>query len=549
MSEQVKESSTKPGNRSVAAFLTRLTQVCTTKLGKTIGAILLFLVILFTVRALQTRFDIVALWEDDLRCYESFLSWDFWTFVFPNSRPASAFYLWVGFAIFGANVTGLVWYWAFWFSAVILSAFFLFYEVSKRKTLSLLLAAVLLFSRLNWYYYIVHMGVMESITLLHAIWAAFFAIRFIRTKRWYWALIAFAVAIMATFSHERFLGLPPIITVLAVIYLQKWPRKVIGGGIGVLGSFSLFFFKTVILHQPFWVSGGAIETTFDIRILITHFFQIFVNCFALWGDAHWIGGMSNALLSGEGIGLMVFSIIGFSLLFLIALWGFVRIITTKNWAKFAIALLLTGIYLVLAMGGSITQKDVETRWIFPPLLFLLSFIAVTMTEWKLPTMKKEARQITFLWDSRLYLTSCTILMCVSSLCFNTYISNNRYRFYIDDWNASARLFKELLIDGYHTSGKEGVAVYTMTKHMEGARGILDQYGIKDYRVFTEQDPFPAVAPFADPYSVVINDTMVTPLLPTYQFDLWQTWVGHDFNFYTFASDILLNDIYVSRLTL
>ncbi len=511
-----------------------------------LGGALLFLALLISVRALQNAYvNITIIWEDDADYYYHYARSSFFEFVFISGRPVSRLLMSIGFKMFDTNVNGLLWYWAFFYAAALLALYILIAYVTRKPLFSLPFLFLALASRLNWYYYDCAHGVMESSALLFALLAAIFACRFVRSHRWPALLISGIFATLSMLAHERYLGVVIAVGIAGVILIKGiWPRIIVGAS--AASSFGGFFLlKTVVANRDFWIVTGHQEITTDPIQLMRNFWRIFVNCFSLDETNHWYSGMSNQMLDDYGHLVMGLStalaIVGCVFVIYDIVYSFIR----KDFLHLSFYLILILCYAGVAAGASVSKERIENRWIYGPQVFLICLWALGIGSFRLPKKITQMR-----YYHRCYPTlgvgAVTILLVAFMANSGLYVTNNKFQFFVDEWEKQGTHWEQSLVVPFRESGKEKLCICTTDDQYRLLRYLLDQTHINGITTlsFEGQWDYPNYEAWDDTYFVRWQNEAATPIGCDYEYHDGDVWVGKNYSFYVKAvSDYLPFSVY------
>lgn len=506
-----------------------------------VGFALLFLALLFCVRALQSAYvNITILWGDDADFYYHYARASFAEFVFVSGRPVSRFLMSIGFLMFGTNVSGLLWYWAFFYALAMLALYVLLVYLTRKPLFSLPFLFVALVSRLNWYYYDCAHGIMESSALLFALIGAIFACRFVRSRKWQALLIGGIFATLAMLAHERYLGIVIAIGIAGVILIKGiWPRIIVGAS--AASSFGGFFLlKTVVANGDFWVVTGHHEITKDPIQLLSNFWRIFVNCFSLDETNHWYSGMSNQMLDGTGRVFMGLStalaIIGCIFVVYDIILSFIKM-DSFHLSFYLILILCFG---GITAGGSVSAERIENRWIYGPQVYLICIWALSIVSFRLPEKIAKMRYYRR-WYPAAGAGAIAILLVAFLASSGLYVSNNKFQFFVDEWEKQGTHWEQSLVTPFRESGKTKLCICSTDDQDRSLHYLLDQTNTGDVTTLSYEGVwnYPAYEEWQDTYFVRWKDEIATPIGFDYEYHDGDVWVGKNYSFFVEAvSDYL-----------
>ena len=499
------------------------------------GAILIWLVLLVAIHSIQQQFfNIGVIWGDDFNIYNSMLKHGFWYVVGASSRPISLVFILLGFQLFGINTSLLGWYWAAFFAFALVCVYVLFSYVTRNLWLPFVFLLAALFSRLNWYYYIVAWGVMESLALAFTCLSLLFLVRWHRDRKWPSFVICLVFALLTLLCHERFLALPVVIAIIGVILGQGWKQKTVFGVSGVLISVAFYILKTVVLGMSFWVVTGKVDISLDIGTLVHNFWRLFVNCFYLDESQHWYTGLSTSMVQGAGSVAMAFSVAFAILCFVFVIYDLVLGLYEKRWHHVTVYLFIAFFYLAVAAGGSVSPDRIEPRWVYPAQMMVFLLWAFALRSFRLPEGARlklsPAGKIAAVQGSRIGVSAFTLLaLSLSSF----YVMNNRYRYYIDDWYSEGQTYYDSIIKPYRESGKEALFLLTTAECEAEAKQILKLYPPKTtYLVVNGVGEKPAKEKWNDCHICIWNpQSPQAELYSDLTFSMKGEWMEESLSFY------------------
>ncbi len=168
--------------------------------------------------------EIKGLYMDDLYLWSCYGEQSFREFVFPigSTRFRFIFYLasWLELFFLGNHVTWMVPFNIILNSLIAFSIYCMAVRMSKRKLVSLAAAAAYLLSRMSYYQIGQFYGLMESLGLWAALGILYFLYRYVNGKDTGAFLMANLLYFLASFIHERYMVLLPVL-VLGLVFGAK----------------------------------------------------------------------------------------------------------------------------------------------------------------------------------------------------------------------------------------------------------------------------------------------------------------------------------------
>lgn len=491
----------------------------------------LFLALTVVIHIYASRhFDITILWEDDAREYLSLQKNGLGLRVWKTGRPIATFFICLGYLIFGLNTGLLSWYWAAFFALALVCVFLLFYYASGSFWLSALFLGAATFSRLNWYYYIVGFGVMESLALGFSCLSALFLVRYIRSGGWKNVFASALLVACALFSHERFMAMALVFGIVGAIFTKGWWKRllVLFGGILISGLFIVY--KAVFLQVNPFVVTGRTEITTSFPLLWEHFWTIFINCFGLVENVNWYAGMTTEMIETKGALFLGLTLaIGFVLLAL-AIFDLVRSILKKDWSHFGVYLALGLFYAAIAAGGCVSPSRIETRWNYPPQIFLFAILLFALSSLRLPHFEKGER----INEKTVGVTAKAVtgfLLAVGVAVSGLYVLRNRFHFYIDDWYKTGSSYYTQIIDSFQKSGKEKLCIVAPKANQSNIETILSLYPVEGVRaIYDEVGTFPESNQWSQYYFLNYENGAYTRLKYDAEIYVQNTWIQESYSF-------------------
>ena len=423
---------------------------------------------------------------DDGNEYVLFTKYNFFEYFFFDHRPVTAFFMGLGFTMFGHATTPLLVYASLFFALTIVALFILFKEASGSCLLAAIFSAAALFSRLNWYYYAGYFGIMESLALGMAALALFFMIRFIRNRgHGVWLVLSAVFTLLACWSHERYILLFAVPVIAALIGFAGWKRKLLFAGISA-GIVAVFLVDRLWISRGTLMAATGASIVWDIASIFRNFFKLLVNTFTLYDDVWYLSGVTNAML--DDWHRFVFAATGI-LLLAIVLMGlvlFVLDLKKKRFANSFIFLAIGVFYGFTAAGGSVSTGRVEPRWMFTSQMFLFALCAFSIanlcsyleikkkgTDASGPIYQKPRPDSSF---------GLSLLVALGVIGTGVYTINNKVHYYIDDGADQALYFQHSILDHYKALGATELLVAADRQSQNSLGGLIPQWDLEKWHL-------------------------------------------------------------------
>ena len=442
-----------------------------------------FLVFFFAIRAISaSAFSYRWFYGDDGLNYISFSNSTFYEYVFGNGRPVSYFFIWLAFRFFGNDINALLWVYAFFFALPMTVFFFLVRAVTKRNYLLTILCSLPAFlSRLNWYYFISILGIMESLALAFLLLSVYCSIRFVDSRSNRYVFFGLLFYLACIFSHERYIavGLVWVLLILFLSPFKTWKRFFFS--LLPIGCFLLFYlFKTVAIQKPFWVVSGDQSLSNNIGILFRHFLKSILNCFTLYEDQAWFSGLSNAMLTPFWATVFY---VGGALFASCFLLGLILVLfrpefNCNNRHTVGVLLLFAGAVLAAA---SVSTERIEMRWVYPGQCLILLIFAYCWGQsfFVFKSLDRPRKMNTFYS----LLASVSLLLMASTYVYSV---ENRYIFYLVDDNRKADIYYSNLVVPFAESGCSRLSVVCESDKRYLLDSFLFQFHV-DYELIDPAD--------------------------------------------------------------
>ena len=431
---------------------------------------------------------------DDGAEYVSYTQYGFFEFFFFDHRPLTAFFMGLGFAMFGHNVTALLVYASLFFALTIVAVFVLIREVSGSYIFALAFSAMALFSRLNWYFYANYFGVMESLALGMAALALFFLVRFIRNREHpVWFILFVAFVLLASWAHERYFLLFLVSIIAALVGFAGWKRKLVFTGVA-LGALAVFFIDRFLIARGSFLSATGTAIVWDIPAMFRNFFKLIVNTFTLADDVWYLSGITNQMLDGwhqflfTATGILLLAIVIVGLVF------FVLDLVKKRYLNAFVFLSVLAFYLFTAAAGSVSVSRVEPRWMFTCQVFLFALCSHSMTDcFSFFEDRKQRPASPFYRRPATYISlGLSALLAVGVIGTGFYALNNKEHYYIDDGADQALYYQHAILDFSREVGATDLLVAADEPSRITLAGLIPQWDLEHWNLINinELDQYP-----------------------------------------------------------
>ena len=438
-------------------------------------------------------FPASVLTMDDPSNYRNFLHSDFHTYVFGWSRPASSALIWVAFTLCHADALKLQLFETGMFALFLVSFFVLLYAVAKNYFVSWFFSIAIIFSRLNWYFMIAVLGMMESLALMSCCFCAAFLIYFIKTRKIWYLLPSFLFYALAFLSHERYFIIGVFLVFFAIVRARGIWLKLLIAILPIAAFGAFYYFRTVVLGIPFWVVTGRTAISLDIEFLLNHFRNILTNTIGFDVDDIWYAGYSNFLLKGNEWHVQLFS---YPALALLVCWFplEIRYIIDKDAGGFWTGLLLLGFCFSLAAAGSVSPERVEMRWVFSAQVYVFALLAYSLNIFFDHQFVRTKERKKAAWVLK---TTGVLIALVLSCSFqnsNVFFVQNKTAFYLDNEQSTMDMIYSATIIPMKLENKDHLWVSTSNDFAHFVEDVLIQSDeLKSYFISTPANPIPRPA--------------------------------------------------------
>lgn len=438
-------------------------------------------------------FPASVLTMDDPSNYRTFLQTDFHTYVFGWSRPVASAVIWVAFTLCRADALKLQLFETGLFALFLVSFFVLIYAVSKNFFVSWFFSIAIIFSRLNWYFMIAVMGMMESVALTSCCFCAAFLIWFIKTRNNWYLLFSFLFYGLAFLSHERYFIIGVFIVFFAIVRERSIWLKLLLALLPVAAFGAFYYYRTVVLGIPFWVVTGRTAIALDIDLLLTHFKNILVNTIGFDVEQVWFAGYSNFLLEGNEWHVKLFA---YPALAVLVCWLplEIRYIIDKDAGGFWTGLGLLGFCFSLAAAGSVSPERVEMRWVFSSQVFVFALLAFSLGIFFDHQFVRTRERRGAAWALKTTGVVIALVLACSFQNSNIFFTQNRTSFYLDSEQNTMDMIYSATIIPMKLANKENLWVSTSNEMAHFVDDVLIQSDeLKSYFISTPSNPIPRPA--------------------------------------------------------
>ena len=347
---------------------------------------------------------IKGLYMDDLYLWSCYGEQSFLEYVFPmgSTRFRFLYYLisWLELAFVGNHVTWIVPINIVLNAAIAFTIYRIAFRIGGRRFVSIALSVAYLLSRMAYYQIGQLYGTMESMGLWAAIGILYFLYRYVNERDGKSYLLAHVLYFCASFIHERYMALIPVL-LLALLLGQgekvqksdgdmeaaygksrrrrteeeyrtpKWQFFLLS--IGIFGLIMLIRLFTIGTLSPAGTGGTDVADTFDTAEAVAHAWEQVGFVFGVGTGPDYLCGMTFAD-SPDNIKNMIH-----------ACWGILGVLVAVFAVRWALDsgrrlshlknVLLFLAFIALCIGSSSVTIRVEMRWVYVVYAAALLFLS------------------------------------------------------------------------------------------------------------------------------------------------------------------------------
>ena len=326
-----------------------------------------YIALMFAVYLVCSQQKIEGLYMDDLSGWIGFReSENFWNYIWGTSafkfRPVSGLFMGIGFALAGAN-TKILWFWLVavnYLVAVII--FRVFKAVIKDALLAFLGTLVYVLSRFAYYSAGQYHGVMELSATLMSVLVLYYVLVAVEAVRPGKHIVLAAVfSLLATFAHERYMSLPVLVILAALLTKTPIKKKVIYSAIAAAVLVFILVLRKVMFSNNAWAGTGGSDMVagLNIKQVIKFFisgclYQLGINV----GPAYLAGFDYYEVPSW----VYTLNVVSWCVILICIVRAIINKKLFRNWKKYFLIVAFIGATLIV----SCTTIRLELRWMYTP---------------------------------------------------------------------------------------------------------------------------------------------------------------------------------------
>lgn len=286
-------------------------------------------------------------------------------------RPVANLAWLISYKIFNVNYLGYLCALVTLHAISTTSVYWIVKKNTEKRIYGIFMALIFESSFLAYYGVISITGLVESICTFLLIWILYFIIEFYKSKsnQYIWCVIVLLTLIV--FTHERFLVLAPIVSIVYWVYSDdKKIKKILMSLVILLPDIFNIFLKKVILKSAVMVGTGWAAIEINVKQIMLFVLESIEILFGINNGPQYLNGYSFD--SSSIINKIACFIVAFCLLFII-MYYITQNLKKHQWCefiKFGIAILWVG---VLMISYCLTIR-VEVRWVYAPYIVFMTYI-------------------------------------------------------------------------------------------------------------------------------------------------------------------------------
>ena len=489
---------------------------------------------------------------DDAREYLIYVDSGFGGYFWCSPRPLTYFFMGLGFAMFGHYAPALMIYACLFFAAMITSLYMASKEISNSIIISIFVAVLAIFSRLNWYFYATYFGVMENLALMCLILSILFAVRFLRNKNKISSYLLVCLFYICTaFLHERYMFAFVPAVILSLYAWNGWKKKLLFTAIPVaLFGFFLIYRVFVANATPFVVTGRT-SISLNLITLLSNFWHNFISMFTLHETSPWLVGILNENLDALGHFLFIITTILLLAIFVAGVVLSIYFAVKKKFSYLIIGVLL-GVYCAIMLAaGSVSPTRVEPRWTYSgqasALLFVGLSIQMIADFFKQPNLFKEGINKKD-WYIKLPVILSLVIGLVPFVGLSFYAQENKQQYYICDDIARTKRYEQYIHKTMIDEGKDKLTIICDDYNFYYLNLTVPQWeDVNDYEIITFDKVDTTSISTIDNYVCICHgDVIDKPLTPSFTETIFENyWMeGSSYSFYINGT---ISDLYLKLM--
>lgn len=349
--------------------------------------------------------ELKGLYMDDLYLWSCYGEQSFTEFVFPmgSSRFRFLFYLasYLELMLIGSHVTWMVPFNIILNACIAFSIYKIALHFNRNHIFSTAAGIAYLLSRMAYYQIGQFYGLMESLGLWAAVGMFYFLYRYVNERNTGAFLWANLLYFSASFIHERYMVLFPVLLLALLlgsgkkglyeeglredgVYTRsrrrrepekactaKWILLIVT--LGVFGLIQLIRFITIGTLSPAGTGGTDVADTFEMADAMTHAWEQVGFVFGVGSGPDYLCGMTYGK-SPENIRNLIMAanvVLGLTVLVFVICW----IRDRENWGTHLKNVVLFLAFIALCIGSSSVTIRVEMRWVYVVYAMALLFLS------------------------------------------------------------------------------------------------------------------------------------------------------------------------------